>query len=532
MAIRTLSETGSRTTSIQASVCVVGGGIAGLMAAARLARDRTRRVVVVESGLKKLDPASETLNEIDHLSTRYQKPTVRFRGLGGNSLLWDGKLLPLSPHDTAGRPYLGLPAWPFDVAELEAYRDEIESLFGVDRKPYEEDVTPQLDPRALLPRNADELAIRWAKRPAPKNKNLAHVFRAEIATHDNLEIWLGATASEFAFDPATGRISALTAVNLEGQSLTVVADEYLIAAGTLESTRLLLLADRQSNGVISRDGNALGHYFNDHLGLIVANLVPVDWTRTNQMLGDRWLDSGGRHLHLELKRDVQEKEGVPSAYADFEFELPDASSLTKSRQIVERLKQRKFGLGPRDLQAIVADLPSLFWTVQWKLMRKHKYWPPNAIPQMKIWIEQTPQWQNRLSLSDRQDALQLPMLKLDWDKSDLEEKTFRAAVAQIDRYWKRHLTEVCRLEWKPMVSTAGTRLVDESTDLAHPAGSTRMGTSPTDSVVDPQLKVHRVPNLSVASASTFPSSGSANPTLAIIQLALRAADALNRRLPG
>jgi choline dehydrogenase-like flavoprotein len=56
-----------------------------------------------------------------------------------------------------------------------------------------------------------------------------------------------------------------------------------------------------------------------------------------------------------------------------------------------------------------------------------------------------------------------------------------------------------------------------------------MGTNPLDSVVDPCLRVHRVPNLSVVSASVFPSSGSANPTLTIMLLAMRAADMLARR---
>ena len=65
-------------------------------------------------------------------------------------------------------------------------------------------------------------------------------------------------------------------------------------------------------------------------------------------------------------------------------------------------------------------------------------------------------------------------------------------------------------------------MVDSAIDLAHPAGSTRMGINPRHSVVDPRLRVHRISNLSVASASVFPSSGSANPTLTIMLLAIAA----------
>jgi len=529
MAIRILSETDARITSRSASVCVVGAGVAGLIAATRLARDKTRRVVVLESGLKKLDPAWDALNEIEHPARLYQKALTRFRGLGGNSHLWDGKLLPLSPHDTKARPYVDIPAWPFDLAELDPYREEIESILGVDKDPYEEDASPLLDPQSLLPRNAAGASVRWAKRPSLKNQNLAHVFREEIAALENLEIWLGATAAHFDFESSTGKITALKAINQAGQTLTVVADEYLIAAGTLESTRLLLLADQQGNETISRGCTALGHYFNDHLGLDAAIIRPVDRTLTNKMLSDR--RNAGRHLHVELKGDVQERNGIASAYADFGALLPDHSSLTKSKQVLHSLTRGKVDFTFRDIQAIITDSPSIFWMTQWQCMRQQKYWPANATIQMKIWAEQAPHWKNRISLSDRKDALRLPVLKLDWDKTEAEEKTFRAAITEIDRYWQQYLAPICRLEWTSAATAPGTRLVDASRDLAHPAGSTRMGVTPADSVVDAHLKVHRIPNLSVASASVFPSSGSANPTLTIMQLALRAADAIIQRLP-
>ena len=108
MALRVLDKTGSLTTTTTASVCIIGAGFAGLVAATRLARDRRRRIIVVESGLKGFDPAISALNEIEDTgSDRFTGSTQsRFRGLGGTSLLWSGKLLPLSASDTRPRPYL------------------------------------------------------------------------------------------------------------------------------------------------------------------------------------------------------------------------------------------------------------------------------------------------------------------------------------------------------------------------------------------------------------------------------------------
>lgn len=60
-----------------------------------------------------------------------------------------------------------------------------------------------------------------------------------------------------------------------------------------------------------------------------------------------------------------------------------------------------------------------------------------------------------------------------------------------------------------------------------------MGLDPARSVVDPALRVHAVPNIHIASASAFPSSGSANPTFTILQLAMLAADTvLAQQCPG
>ena len=96
MALRILNESLFQTTELSASVCIVGAGIAGLVAAIRLARDKNRRIVVVESGFGKVEPCVSALNEIDNPAGNYAGyQTGRCRGLGGTSLLWGGKLLPL-----------------------------------------------------------------------------------------------------------------------------------------------------------------------------------------------------------------------------------------------------------------------------------------------------------------------------------------------------------------------------------------------------------------------------------------------------
>jgi choline dehydrogenase-like flavoprotein len=69
-------------------------------------------------------------------------------------------------------------------------------------------------------------------------------------------------------------------------------------------------------------------------------------------------------------------------------------------------------------------------------------------------------------------------------------------------------------------------LIEQTVDTRHPAGTARMGVDPSTSVVNARLACHAVPNMFVASAAVFPSSGSANPTLTIMQIACRAAESV------
>ena len=62
----------------------------------------------------------------------------------------------------------------------------------------------------------------------------------------------------------------------------------------------------------------------------------------------------------------------------------------------------------------------------------------------------------------------------------------------------------------------------------HHIGTTRMGFSKEDGVVDRDCRLFAIEDLYIASSSIFRTSGHANPTLMIVQLTLRLADHLTR----
>jgi len=74
------------------------------------------------------------------------------------------------------------------------------------------------------------------------------------------------------------------------------------------------------------------------------------------------------------------------------------------------------------------------------------------------------------------------------------------------------------------------RALEGLEDARHAMGGACMGTDPRTSVVDAEMRVHGVANLSIASAATFPDGSAQLPTLTMMALALRLGSRLEARL--
>ena len=134
-------------------------------------------------------------------------------------------------------------------------------------------------------------------------------------------------------------------------------------------------------------------------------------------------------------------------------------------------------------------------------------------------IEQLPDANNRVSLSEQMDALGLPRPRIEYAYDDYvlrgqEEarKLARLVFSALGATYQRHL---------PDLFGAG-----------HIIGTCRMGDDPRTSVADADGRTHDHPNLFLAGSSLFPTAATANPTLTIAALALRSAKAISEELKG
>jgi len=142
-------------------------------------------------------------------------------------------------------------------------------------------------------------------------------------------------------------------------------------------------------------------------------------------------------------------------------------------------------------------------------------------------VEQRPDPESRIRLSDRVDPLGVPLAQLDWRISEHEKET----VATLGRLIADEFSRV-ELSVPTLAQWVRTGHYDEAqfVDVAHPTGTTRMSSDPRYGVVDENCRVHGIDAIFISGSSVFPTSGHANPTLMIVALAIRLADWLKTRI--
>ena len=125
-------------------------------------------------------------------------------------------------------------------------------------------------------------------------------------------------------------------------------------------------------------------------------------------------------------------------------------------------------------------------------------------------IEQLPDPENRVSLDPHVlDIYGVPRPKLHYRIDDYVQKGLNAAqTAHTEIFGHIRATEIQHKQ--------------EHEGAGHIIGTTRMGHDPKSSVVDANLVSHDHKNLMIVGSSVFPTGGSANPTLTIAALSLRA----------
>ena len=538
-----------RTPAGEVDVCVVGAGVAGGLVAHRLAR-RGHEVVVLEAG-ERFDPSNrrhrmeealrpdgpgndvwEMGGERDRYVSSgefdYPLNETRVKGVGGTTLHWLGVTPRLHPKDFEMDSRYGLADdWPFGYETLRPYYARAERALGVAgggdnpfapprESDYPMDAFPQSDSDLLFETACERLGITTHTIPQARNSETydgrsqcvgystcvpvcpsgakysgdVHVRKAE---REGARVVDRAPVQRLEHDDSGETVIAARYRTPDGESHRQRARQFVLAAGAVETARLLLLSssERYPDGLANSSG-AVGHYFMEHPGIEARGVVP-EGPNPNPV---------GFHTS-ESHQFYDHDEGFPGSIK-LEFRNANPPSLVDlslrggdtdaRRDVLDPVASDTWG------DELVEDMESAF----------------DGATELAVLasVEQLPLWDNAVSLdTDTTDEYGNPVPDVSYTVGDRARRTLE------------HAEGILRDIMSELGATqVSVELPEDPRHASHHMGTTRMGEDPDSSVVDPRLRTHDLDNLTVASGSTFVTAGVMNPTLTIAALSLKAAE--------
>lgn len=512
----------SKTTpgsNFRSEVCVVGAGIAGLILATRLARQGIA-VHLLEAGGLELEALSQALYRTEMVFSTHRGATEgRFRMFGGSSTRWGGQILPFTS-DILDPPAGSLTAaWPIEENEIARYYPAVEAILGVDPLPFSADLARAIA-KPSPPPSADIL-VRFSKWAPFSKRNLAHTVGAEALAHRELTVFTHANVTSLLAATSGERICVANVLNYALEPFTFAASIFVICTGTIESSRLLL----SSKDVPNRH-DQIGRYFHDHLAYHAARFISPSREEVLQWSGPFYVAGTTHSCKLEASIATRVRERLLAVMAHVVVIEPEDSGTAALRGLLRALQQGSFkkAFGQHSVAAFrgSGDLIRLFLDSRFK---KRRAVSKKADVYLSIDVEQAPNPENRIVLSNTEDGLGIPIAAIRWQVGEPEKDT----AARYARIVRDYLSSagITSLEWDPSVKGQGPPPL---ADTYHMMGGLRTGNDQTVSVVDRQLAVHDLDNLYVASCAVFPSGGSSNPTFTLMALTLRLADHIAGKL--
>ena len=495
------SATGSDL--LRANICIVGGGIAGLTLAHKLVT-LGHEVLLLEAGghqLAAFAPVEQTGRP--HPGT--SEP--RLRALGGTSLTWGGQLLPF-PQDSS---------WPVSAADIARFTPEVEQLLAVDSLPYDvpEFFTHTHQPAPVLLSQIPQLNASLSKFAPFSHRNLAQSLGRKLRTDSKARIILRAHVTELILAPTLDRIEALLVRGASGRTFRIEANHIVLAAGTIETVRLLL------GSRIGNEHDQVGRNFHDHLTVTAATLREP--ARTQLLATFRpWIYQRTLHsLKLSSSPDLRRQLHLTPILTHLIIDEPEDSGIGALRSLLRARQQNNVTPALREtlphLPRALTDATRLMLSAR---TQHRRYVSPRATVQLRLNAAQSTPSASRITLSP---DLQLI---LDWRIDSTELATLRAFAQHL----RTHLN-FDGIDWNPLLFTSDPSApIPDLDDARHAMGGATMGTDPHTSVVDPNLGVHGLRNLFIASAAIFPDGSPQFPTLPLMCLTLRLAQHLHRQL--
>lgn len=540
---------------VRTEVCIVGSGAAGITMALEFIEARIGTVVLEGGGLRLERGAQDTYRGHLHEGTSHDAlELVRQKRLGGTTWQWGGRCAPLQAIDFEVRPWIEHSGWPITLDDLLPFYRQAHQYCDLGQFAYcAGDALGDARPFVTDGRTGDvddDQMWRWSP-PVRFGRR----YRRALTAATTARVLHHANVVRFERDPLSGRICRAVVATAPGRQITVEADVYVLAAGGLECARLLLASNEETPAGVGNEHDLVGRFYMTHPVAEVGEVVIADPVRAGAGGFLQTTDGVYCRRMLQLTEEAQRRIEVRNLAVALWYPDPrdpahhdgllSAFALVRATMARARMDWKSAGVHarygeivdvPAHLRNLAGDLPRVgrfgaTWTRRrWMARRALPSFMSDRVAErmrLRFDAEQSPEPQNRVTLTRDRDRFGVPRLDLHYRVGDQD----RASIV-------RSLGVIAGELGRSGIGTARTppdadRLEEIAFgDGTHQMGLTRMADSPRRGVVDRNCRVHGASNLYVVSSSVFPTSGAVGPTLTVVALAARAAGHIGRELRG
>lgn len=520
--------------SIEADLCIVGAGAAGIALALNFAGTH-HSICLLEGGGFAHEPESQALYEGSAVGVPWlcSLHDSRLRQFGGTtSREWGGGCTPLDALDFASRPWVPYSDWPITRNELLPYYERARTIFQLGPEPFEDLALLAATIRQLVPNPLGFDPATLVNRYYLKSPlNFGEAQRTALEKARNVTALVHANVVDLEVNDAASAMTAVRVKSLTGRTGTVRARAFVLACGGIETARLLLAANKVESCGLGNRHDLVGRFFMDHPSGPVGTVVASE--------PERFIDAYDHSYHwarqlpiyptLYLSEAAQRRQELLNARCRLvtreAVEVPDG--VAAFRELLDRARDRQLppNLLLRQLRRIGRDIGHVAVASARRLAGRDAV---RTRLDLEGVFEQAPNPASRITLSYDRDALGQRRARLDWRLTDLDWRSYRGLAHCFDAELRRRrigylqISDWLRSERPEVNSMLG--------GVAHHLGTTRMSDDPRSGVVDSNCRVHGIANLFVSSGSVLPTGGVAGPTFTIVALGIRLADHLKRRL--
>jgi choline dehydrogenase-like flavoprotein len=535
-------------TVLEADLCIVGAGAAGLTLAHELAGSGLSVVVIAGGGRRQsrreqalyrgtvLDPASHGW------AHRYRQ-----RRYGGTTGIWGGRCLPFDDLDFEARDWVPHSGWPIDRAALEPYYARAAVYCEIGAPLFDAATALPDRPAKLLPgldaATVSDTTIERFSRPT----DFGRLLERRLAAAPMVRVLLGAHCVGLVGTDNGAAIERVLCATDRPCLFAVRARATVIAAGGLETARLLLAARAQAEAPLGIVSAWLGRGYMSHLNGTAGAIRFAGDPKAINYGYEVSPDGVYCRRRLWIAPAVQRELGLLNTtfrlhhppVNDPAHGQPVLSAMYLVKDLVLYEYSRKMRAG-RSLGNLAGHLRNVVthpvalgrFAVDWvdrRLLRSRQLpsvalYAPTGEYTMEFHAEQSPDPASVIELGGLRDAFGMPELRVDWRANTLDVDSVCRAYGVLQRAFARSGLGELRLD--------SERLADdirrEGAVGGHHLGAARMADSAADGVVDRDGRLFGVENGYVASGAVFPTSGQANPTFTIVALAIRLADHLKQ----